>query len=365
MTVPIGFYSLPLGEEQIKHKYRTLVQYHTIEVQLLDGDRLVKVYSYSEPPREFHTRLGTSQARIVSTEFTGNNEVSDHYTQISHSNYVSVHNPRGNNTMTNLFTRAVITLIALAMLGFAFVNFGGIPAIAVTPIAGISWFRRGGKESTQNNELPQPYDGVRTNTPREQYIAEQVKQVDRLQAYNEKVSIVTYKAKEQWDEDNPAFSEIQRLITDNNYCDLVEAYERDGLQSPEAIDNTLIAIINNEGTDQGDGVILLDKTFGNFVDNVLDIHCLDCHITETELINKVISIKDQYNVTFKKFDESQLHISDDVIEFTNLDDQYVTGMNDESPSGENQPTFSSQSNDGDNSDDDSYYCDKCQERHYY
>lgn len=293
--------------------------YH-MDVQGYDGDRIAKVYMNSQPPRELQTRLGMPKARTVSAQLTNENELKRPLHSISHSNNnnLNQHKPRGNN-MKTLIIRVITALVSLIILSF--VNAG---IVSIIPIVGITTiFGRKSNDDTANR-LPEAYQGIRSNTPREQYIAEQVEQVDPQEAYRDKVNQVISEAKEQWDKDNPAFSEIQSLIADNDYCDLVEAYERDNLQSTEAIVNTLFVIIDKEGEKSNDG-IYIDQTVGQFTHKVMGEHCLDCHVDHiSDILDQILNIQSQYNVNFKKFHEDDLPKEDE----------------DESPSG-TRPTDSS------------------------
>lgn len=204
---------------------------------------------------------------------------------------------RGNTIMKKL----IIALLSILLLGFMIS--GGIftifNSLSIAPfLLGIT-FRR---KSNNTKILPDYHTGLTdSDMNKEDFIKERVDQVNKVKLYDDQVNRVTRQAEEQWNDNHPDFTRIQRNIIDNSYCDLVSTYRESGLSYPEAFTNTLVAIVRKYGVSNGDNLYSFDKTVGQFAHYVESELCLDCHASESgQIINSILKLRDEYGVTFNK-----------------------------------------------------------------
>jgi hypothetical protein len=276
-------------------------------VQFIVGDGNERRIGISRLVRRLQTYLTKANARRysdVSLSSTFDDVIaSSHLNETSKINQYSEDVPlRPSTIKPNEVKTHMKKLISMIVISFMLFGFGILPLsdyslIGFIPILGITLRRK----KSNDPQLPEPYMGIRYGyQTKDEYVKERIDRIDKETLYSNKVEEETIRAEEQWYRYNPNFKQIQSLIADNNYCDLVRVYNREvGYKYPDAFYHAFNLIIRDKGTLIGDGQYSIDKTIGEFLHYVTEEYCFDCYFSEKRhMLTAVLTLRDEYGVKF-------------------------------------------------------------------
>jgi len=271
--------------------------------------------------------------------------------------------------MNKLIIRVVRSALLLSIIGIAFVILGDNGSLGIYPFVGMIFSRRGSKEPSYI-ELPEPHNGLAIGNPtKEEYVKEQTEHIKTDTAYAGKLREATDNAELYWNRKYTQARRVSEHTENSNWCNLYDTYyDGIGLTSKDAFLNTFNAYIKRDSNGIG-GRFSVDYTIGEFLQKLVQVHCLDCYMPEgkTSMLDALMELRDTYGVRFNKptpppIEEkeniSSISIADD-INILQVDDDEIELVDDD------QPIKSITPNDGDLNPNNSSetWCEGCSTYH--